>query len=77
MNDIILKISNMKIYFVCYTFDENIDNLNSEQQKEIEFYKNLIHFLNLSDIFLIILLITAIKILLRSFSFSYFIWAKK
>ena len=49
MNDIILKISNMKIYFVCYTFDENIDNLNSEQQKEIEFYKNLIHFLNLSD----------------------------
>jgi hypothetical protein len=31
MNDIILKISNMKIYFVCYTFDENIDNLNSEQ----------------------------------------------
>ena len=33
----------------CYTFDENIDNLNSEQQKEIEFYKNLIHFLNLSD----------------------------
>ena len=49
MNDIILKISNMKIYFVCYTFDENIDNLNSEQQKEIEFYKNLIHFLYLSD----------------------------
>ena len=43
------SISEKKIDIVCYTFDKNISELNSEQKKEIEFYKYLIHFLDLRD----------------------------
>ena len=46
---IILEILKMKIHLVVYTFDKNINNINLEQKKEIEFYKYLIHFLELRD----------------------------
>ena len=43
----LLKI--MSINLVCYTFDENINDLNEDQLKEIEFYKYLINYLDLND----------------------------
>ena len=44
---LLLKI--LSINLVCYTFDENINDLNSDQLKEIEFYKYLINYLDLND----------------------------
>ena len=38
------SIKEKKIDIVCYTFDKNISELNSEQKKEIEFYKYLYTF---------------------------------
>ena len=46
INDL-LKIP--RINLVCYTFDENINNLNEDNLKEIEFYKYLINYLDLND----------------------------
>ena len=49
MKKIIMEISKMKVHLVFYTFDKNISNIDLEQEKEIEFYKYLIHFLELRD----------------------------
>ena len=42
-------ISKMKIHLVCYTFNKNISDINPQQEKEIEFYKYLLSFLDLRD----------------------------
>ena len=47
--ELLSKISNMKIYRVFFTFHKDINNLSLEQKKEIEFYKYLIHYLDLRD----------------------------
>ena len=39
----------MKINLVCYTFNKNISDINPQQEKEIEFYKYLLSFLDLRD----------------------------
>ena len=45
----ILEISKMKINLVFYTFNKNISDINPEQEKEIEFYKYLLSFLDIRD----------------------------
>jgi len=44
---LILKIDYINLVF--YTFDENINDLNKDQLKEIEFYKYLLNYLDLKD----------------------------
>ena len=46
---IVLEISKMKINLVFYTLNKNISDINPQQEKEIEFYKYLINFLNIRD----------------------------
>ena len=46
---LISEICKSKYNLVCYTLDENINDLNPEHLKEIEFYKYLINYLDLSD----------------------------
>ena len=47
---IILEISKMKIDLICYTFDKSfMVDMNLEQKKEVEFYKYLIHFLDIRN----------------------------
>ena len=46
---IISDISKMKIHLVCYTFNKNISDINPQQEKEIEFFKYLLSFLDIRD----------------------------
>ena len=45
----IFKMPRSRFNLICYTFDENINDLSSDQLNEIEFYKYLINYLDLRD----------------------------
>ena len=47
--DILNNIPRYRINLICYTFDENINDLNADELNEIKFYKYFIHYLNLRN----------------------------
>ena len=47
--DILRKIPRCRINLICYTFDENINDLNINHLNEIRFYKYFLHLLNIRD----------------------------
>ena len=50
--DTLKNLPTRGINLICYTFNENINDLNTDQLNEIKFYKFFIHYLNLRNKFL-------------------------
>ena len=50
--DTLKNLPTRGINLICYTFNENINDLNTDQLNEIKFYKYFIHYLNLRNKFL-------------------------